>query len=291
MQVDDDTPTYIERKGSLKFSGGAFLSSAEKLLGLLNQFPDFKPKLLSSLAIGLSGASQSTEQEIYRKALREVLGNQGLPIHIESDATLAFKTAVTDDEPGMLLVAGTGTALLVRDNYDALHLIGGWGTVLGDEGSGYWIGIEALKHVTRAIDNMIPKDRLYEAVMERLPQEIRDRPRMLSRRIDSRSLIPSEIAPLVFLVASSDKTAKKIIQTAADHLSRLVRTGLAQFDEATYAELYVTGSIVKQPEMHHILQRSLHDLPIVLREVGNRSPAETALVIAKELAASGAAQE
>src|SRR5580693_2809362 len=136
MQIDDEVPAYIERRGSLKFSGGAFLSSAERMLALLNQFPDFKPSLLHSIAIGLSGASQTTEQELYRKALREVLGKPALPIHIESDATLAFKTAVTDDEPGMLLVAGTGTALLVRDNHDALHLIGGWGTVLGDDGSG-----------------------------------------------------------------------------------------------------------------------------------------------------------
>jgi N-acetylglucosamine kinase-like BadF-type ATPase len=191
---------------------------------------------------------------------------------------------VTDDEPGMLLVAGTGTVLLVRDSKETMHLMGGWGTILGDEGSGYWIGVEALKHVSRALDNMIPKDKLYEAVMERLPADVQERPRMLSRLIEAKSVIPSEIAPLVFLVASSDTTAKKIIQAAADHLARLVRTGLAQFDEATYAELYVTGSIAKQPEMHGILQRSLHDLPIVLREVGNRDPAETALAIAKELA-------
>lgn len=287
MQIDDADPIYIERKGSIKFSGGAFEQSAARLLALFNQIPEFKPMFLRSIAIGLSGASQPAEQEKYRDALRKAFANPTLPIHLESDATLAFRTAVTDDEPGMLLVAGTGTALLVRDSKETMHLMGGWGTILGDEGSGYWIGVEALRHVTRVLDNMLPKDRLFQAVMERMPQEIQERPRMLSRHIDSHSLVPSEIAPLVFLVASSDKVAKKIIQGAAEHLTRLVRTGLAQFDEATYAELYVTGSIAKQPEMHAILQHSLRDLPIVLRQVSNQAPTETALLVAKEALAMG----
>jgi glucosamine kinase len=283
MQIDDKEPIYHERKGSLKFAGGRYESSAAKMLELLQSFPEFKTTWVRAIAIGLSGASQPHEQELYRAAIRDIFGHPTLPIHIESDATLAFKAAVVDDEPGMLLVAGTGTALLVRDDHERFHLLGGWGTVLGDEGSGFWIGVQALKHVTRIVDRMQPKDKLYEAIMEHLTDEIRERPRMLSRLIDSRSLIPSEIAPIVFLMSSSDPTAHKIITEAGEHLAGFVRNGLAQFEEETYAELHVVGSIAKQPEMLIILQEALNSLPIVLREVGDRAPAEAALKIAKEL--------
>lgn len=283
MQIDGSEPIYHERKGSLKFTGGKYEASAGRLVKLLQTFPEFKPMWVRSLAIGLSGASQPHEQELYRAAIREAFGNPTLPIHIEGDATLAFKAAVIDDEPGMLLIAGTGTALLVRDQEDNLYVLGGWGTVLGDEGSGFWVGIEALKHVTKIVDKILKKDRLFEAIMQHLPEEVRERPRMLSRMIDSRSLIPSEIAPIVFLMSSSDPTAKHIIDRAGAHLAEFVRAGLDQFHEETYAELYLAGSIAKQPEMLLVLQEKLSDLPIVLREVGDRAPAEVALKIAREL--------
>jgi N-acetylglucosamine kinase-like BadF-type ATPase len=283
LQVDQNEPVYLERKGSLKFTGGKFEHSAATLLDLLRSFPDFKPMWVRAMAIGLSGASQPAEQEAYRAALRFAFANPTLPIHIESDASLSFKAAVIDDEPGMLLVAGTGTALLVRDHNEEMHLLGGWGTVLGDEGSGFWIGVEALKHVTRIVDKILPEDGLYEAILQHLPEGVRERPRILSRLIDSRSLIPSEIAPIVFLMSASDPTAKAILQLAASHLAEFVRSGLAQFAKETYAELHMVGSIARQPEMMKALKEALKDLPIVLREVGDRAPAELALQIARTL--------
>ena len=61
------------------------------------------------------------------------------------------------DEPGVVLIAGTGS-IAYGVNHDGFAArAGGWGYVLGDEGSGYWIGRQALAAVVREADGRGPK--------------------------------------------------------------------------------------------------------------------------------------
>ena len=56
------------------------------------------------------------------------------------------------DEPGVVIVAGTGSIAYGRNARGEAARAGGWGYVLGDEGSGYWIGRLALRAVVRQAD-------------------------------------------------------------------------------------------------------------------------------------------
>ena len=60
--------------------------------------------------------------------------------------------------PGILVIAGTGSNVVGRSATGALFGAGGWGPVLGDEGSGYWIGLEALRAALRAHDRSRDQD-------------------------------------------------------------------------------------------------------------------------------------
>jgi N-acetylglucosamine kinase-like BadF-type ATPase len=51
------------------------------------------------------------------------------------------------------VIAGTGSNILGRAPDGTLHSAGGWGPVLGDEGAGYWIGLEAIRAALRAQDH------------------------------------------------------------------------------------------------------------------------------------------
>jgi len=62
--------------------------------------------------------------------------------------------------PGILVIAGTGSNVVGRAATGALFGAGGWGPVLGDEGSGYWIGLEALRAALRAHDRDQPRSEL-----------------------------------------------------------------------------------------------------------------------------------
>jgi len=63
--------------------------------------------------------------------------------------------AVFPGAPGILVIAGTGSNVIGRCSNGSLHGAGGWGPVLGDEGSGYWIGVEAIRAALRAQDRHV----------------------------------------------------------------------------------------------------------------------------------------
>lgn len=88
------------------------------------------------------------------------------------DGMLPF--ADGEAEPwGIVLIAGTGSLALARRRGDPLAAesvadrCGGWGPVLGDEGSGYALGLSALKAAMRAADGRGPATILREAVTRR----------------------------------------------------------------------------------------------------------------------------
>lgn len=80
-----------------------------------------------------------------------------------NDAELALESALGGDD-GILVIAGTGSIGLAKKN-DQIYRCGGFGYLLGDEGSGYSIGLQALKSVCLMEDNRLPKSALYRCVL------------------------------------------------------------------------------------------------------------------------------
>jgi N-acetylglucosamine kinase-like BadF-type ATPase len=76
------------------------------------------------------------------------------------------------DQPGVVLIAGTGSIAYGVNQHGYAARAGGWGFVLGDEGSGFWIGRQALVAVVREADGRGPRTRLTPLVLEHftLPQ-------------------------------------------------------------------------------------------------------------------------
>jgi N-acetylglucosamine kinase-like BadF-type ATPase len=74
------------------------------------------------------------------------------------DAPIAHAGAL-GGEPGVVVIAGTGSVIYARDAHGAERTRGGWGFLFGDEGSAFWIAREALATMMRAQDE---DDRAYE---------------------------------------------------------------------------------------------------------------------------------
>ena len=87
------------------------------------------------------------EQIISRHAGGEIL--------VVGDETTALDAAFPGDA-GVLVIGGTGSNILGRTSSGETFNVGGWGSALGDEGSGYWIGHEGLKRALRAHDFQQP---------------------------------------------------------------------------------------------------------------------------------------
>ncbi len=100
---------------------------------------------------GVSGVDHRSPRRI-RMCRSEVVGDEVIAL----DA--AFKGG-----PGILQIAGTGSNCIGRAPDGSRETAGGWSSRLGDEGSGYWIGLHAIRRALNAHDREEPT-RVLEAV-------------------------------------------------------------------------------------------------------------------------------
>ena len=175
---------------------------------------------------GLAGAGR----EEARRSVSDALASTGLAdrVHVGTDAEATFQDAFGDG-PGILLIAGTGSIVWGCGNEGVWVRVGGWGQHIGDEGSGYAIGVAALQHVLRARDGRDPPTRMTEHVLEQCG--VGDAAHLVEW-IGSAS--KGEVAALVPIVAEAaarlDSAAVSILESAVAELeshvsSVLERTG------------------------------------------------------------------
>jgi glucosamine kinase len=102
--------------------------------------------------IGLAGY---TIEAVREWATSQIAKSVGGSILLSGDEEIAFDGAFRGG-PGILVVAGTGNNIMGRASDGAIYTAGGWGPILGDEGSGFWIAQEALRAGFWARDRGIP---------------------------------------------------------------------------------------------------------------------------------------
>ena len=110
---------------------------------------------IGAAAIGIAGAAQAHSSDWLLETARTALPQSLLAP--SSDMEIALVGA-HGGRRGMLLLAGTGSAVygIAADGSDLQ--IGGWGYLLGDPGSGYWIGMRLLRHIAAQADRGAPID-------------------------------------------------------------------------------------------------------------------------------------
>lgn len=74
---------------------------------------------------------------------------------VVGDEVIALESAFGGG-PGILQIAGTGSNCIGRAPDGVCETVGGWSSRLGDEGSGYWIGLQAVRRALRARDREEP---------------------------------------------------------------------------------------------------------------------------------------
>ena len=103
----------------------------------------------SAICCGMAGVDRPEDVAAIRAILTRI--GQKADLLVVNDALIALE-AGAPGEAGVVIVAGTGSIASGRDADGHAARAGGWGHVLGDEGSGYWLGRQALQAVVRASD-------------------------------------------------------------------------------------------------------------------------------------------
>ena len=106
------------------------------------------PRQITRTCAGVTGAGRPEIAETMRRLLTGILGGE---IEVIGDVEIAFEDAFGAG-PGVLVIAGTGSVAYGRNTAGETVRAGGWGHAVSDEGSGYWIGLEAVKAALRQHD-------------------------------------------------------------------------------------------------------------------------------------------
>ncbi|MFQ4149273.1 BadF/BadG/BcrA/BcrD ATPase family protein [Arthrobacter sp. LAPM80] len=88
----------------------------------------------------------------------------GAHVSVVHDTRLLLAAAGATE--GVAVIAGTGSAAWGVNAAGEEARAGGWGYLLGDEGSGYWLGREAVRHSLRRMDSGEPVDELTAALLD-----------------------------------------------------------------------------------------------------------------------------
>lgn len=219
--------------------GGANLQAhgelqVEKVLhGVIDQAIGDRSILPSAVCLGVAGVDRPEDDRTVRAIMRRL----GFRRHtlVVNDALIALVAGV-GDEPGVVLIAGTGSIAYGINEAGYAARAGGWGFVLGDEGSGYWIGRQALAAVVREADGRGPGTRLTPLVLEHFQLERVDG---LVRAVYENGLKRQTVAALGGVVESAramgDVAAADILTKAGEELTRAAASVITRLEMRGHA--------------------------------------------------------
>lgn len=202
-----------------------------------------EPAQVRGLVMGMSGCDSPEDHSHYLDiALASRIARDA--IHICNDSELAFYAK--GKPPGLCAVAGTGSvATGVASNGDTARS-GGWGTPISDEGSGAWIGIQALREVLRFCDGYGRDEPIYQDIREHFGAASFDAlPKILSQK----SL--TEIAGVARLIMDKADAGEayclSLIEEAAAHVSMIAHSvyDKLSFKEEKSVDVVMAGSLFK----------------------------------------------
>ncbi|MCL5269644.1 MAG: hypothetical protein M1457_03600 [bacterium] len=186
---------------------------------------------LVSLGLGLSGVDRPRERERLRDWVR---ANFPQVRHwwIGNDAAPVLRLGAGRLE-GIALIAGTGSFCLGMTADGRRVRVGGWGGIIGDEGSAYWIGQHALRMATQMADGRMEPSHLRETILQALGLGSYDEliPYMAGRRHDELKRIVAALAPRIVDHARDGEVAcQRLIDQAIGHLGNHVFSVARQLD-------------------------------------------------------------
>ena len=170
----------------------------------------------AAICLGIAGVDRADDARVVRAIMRRI--GYKAKILVVNDALVALE-AGAPDQPGVVVIAGTGSIAYGRNARNQAARAGGWGYMLGDEGSGYWIGRAALRAVLREADRRGPATQLTGLLLKYygVPKA-----QDLIHQVYQGTLRPAAIAALAQCVQSAftggDAVAIGILRGAADQL-------------------------------------------------------------------------
>lgn len=170
---------------------------------------------------GMSGVIHGLENTAVKRIVKDILpATEKIIVVCDAISTLTGSIGLG---AGICINAGTGAICSGRNHEGEIAISSGWGPLLGDEGSGYWIGSQGLKSALRGFDGRSEETALLNKLIKSMGT---DSPQTASQIIygsDNPRIIFSNLCPVVMDCAENgDEAAFEIIKRAGYELALAV---------------------------------------------------------------------
>lgn len=224
----------------------------ESLLNDLTEFAGVDLKGIACICFGGAGIDTS-QDKLYMETVFREIGFAGKLI-VCNDALTALVGANSGYE-GAILISGTGSIALAVSADRTWHRVGGWGHLIGDEGSGYRIGRDGFVAIVKSFDKRGPETKLWELYRERhpfeTPEDIIEYIYMESREKEA----VAKFAEVVIGAYEIDAAARDIVQRAVDELFEMI-VAINEIMKWEPFKLSVAGSVLTKSSLMYELLRS-----------------------------------
>jgi N-acetylglucosamine kinase-like BadF-type ATPase len=229
LLADEEARIIAEgREEGANLQGAGELALEKVLHSVMEKTLDGTGTLPLAICLGIAGVDRTSDEAVVRSIMSRI--GYKARILVVNDALIALQAGV-GDEPGIVIVSGTGSIAYGRNDRGEAARAGGWGYVLGDEGSGYWIGRLALRAVVRHADGRGRSTSLTPLLLAHFRVE---RAAELIHKIYHEELSPRAIASVARYLQRArdegDMVATGILNRAADELVMAATAVMARLD-------------------------------------------------------------
>lgn len=236
-----------------------------------------------ALFVGMAGGGTAALADAVCSGLKSRF--EGARIEVRDDASIALRANIPDGD-GAALIAGTGSIAYAERGGEAFRC-GGFGYLLGDEGSGFSIGAASIKHLLRVYDGRAQRDGLADAVEKRL--QVRDAFEIIERIYSEKRPVPviaDAGSVAIELAGAGERTATKIVQGAALELADLAKAVIRKSGlSGSNAPIAFSGGLLGANSMlSYLLEtRLLNDFPSMPVVKTGHPPVQGAVMLAERL--------
>lgn len=246
---------------------------------------NFKMGDIAFAVLGVAGRDTKEDEIILDKLAQNLLdGSFKNKVKVVSDVEIAFASSVSHDY-GIVLISGTGANCFAKGKNGKVAWAGNWGWFLGDQGSGFALGLGALQAVMRDFDSRGEKTILSELILNNLHL---DRADQLGHWVYRKEIPVKEIAglaPLVFEAhKKQDKVAQDLVNKLVAEMTLSIKTVVAKTSLVSEEfEIGLVGGIFKEELVIKLLEQKIKQVAPKARIVlPKMEPAMAAAILAKK---------
>lgn len=271
--------TYAGPSNPSRIGVEAAFRAVEEAARLALQDVGLERTAIAAIGAGLAGTAKPEMKQRMTLALQMSFPAAAIIVLTDLEAALA----AAGEGPAIVLVAGTGSAAIGRNQQGQIHRAGGYGPASSDEGSAYDIGREAIAAAVEAHKMTGANSALGQQILAQLGCTEWS---VVQHRAQT---MPDDIFPPLFPVVaaaadSGDATAREILNHAAAELAALVDQVAAQLNlrQTDFLLAKIGGTIGRSVFFDAQLDASCHQL-FPQAQIGKLriSPAEAAALAAK----------